>query len=72
VSMDEVDAALDEANIGRFTEFLQERSNNSQFIMITHRQSTMESASALWGVTMEEEGVSTVLSVKLENMAEER
>lgn len=64
--MDEVDAALDEANIGRFTDFLQEEANNSQFVMITHRQRTMEAASSMWGVTMEEEGVSMVLSVKMD------
>ncbi|MCR4962501.1 MAG: chromosome segregation protein SMC [Firmicutes bacterium] len=63
--MDEVDAALDEANIQRFTDYLQEQAGKSQFVMITHRQSTMEAASALWGVTMEEEGVSKIVSVKL-------
>ncbi len=63
--MDEVDAALDEANIQRFTAYLQEQAGKSQFVMITHRQSTMEAASALWGVTMEEEGVSKIVSVKL-------
>ncbi len=63
--MDEVDAALDEANIQRFTSFLQEKADQSQFVMITHRQSTMEAASALWGLTMEEEGVSKIVSVKL-------
>ena len=67
--MDEVDAALDEANIDRFTAYLQDRANNSQFVMISHRQSTMEAASALWGVTMEEEGVSKVLSVRLTEIA---
>ena len=67
--MDEVDAALDEANINRFTAFLQDKAVSSQFIMITHRQSTMECADALWGVTMEEEGVSTVLSVKLDQVS---
>lgn len=64
--MDEVDAALDEANINRFTDFLTDKASGSQFVMITHRQSTMEVASTLWGVTMEEEGISKVLSVKLE------
>ncbi len=64
--MDEVDAALDEANISRFTDFLIDKSSGSQFVMITHRQTTMEAASTLWGVTMEEEGISKVLSVKLD------
>lgn len=63
--MDEVDAALDEANIDRFTAYLRDRSDSNQFIMISHRQSTMESAASLWGVTMAEEGVSKVLSVRL-------
>ena len=67
--MDEVDAALDEANIGRFTGYLREKAANGQFVMITHRQSTMEAASALWGVTMEEEGVSSILSVKLDQVS---
>ena len=63
--MDEVDAALDEANIGRFTSYLRDRTDRSQFIMITHRQATMDAAHVLWGVTMEEEGVSKVISVRL-------
>ncbi|MEG1660921.1 MAG: chromosome segregation protein SMC, partial [Clostridiales bacterium] len=50
--MDEVDAALDEANIERFTSYLQEQAGKSQFVMITHRQSTMEAAAVLWGLTM--------------------
>ena len=64
--MDEVDAALDEANINRFTAFLEDKAAITQFVMITHRQSTMEVASSLWGVTMEEDGVSTVVSVRLQ------
>jgi chromosome segregation protein len=67
--MDEVDAALDEANIDRFTAFLREKTSTSQFVMISHRQSTMESANVLWGVTMEEEGVSKVISVRLTESA---
>lgn len=63
--MDEVDAALDEANIGRFGEYLRELSGDTQFVMISHRQGTMEIASSLWGVTMEEEGISKLISVKL-------
>lgn len=66
--MDEVDAALDEANIDRFTAYLRDKADSSQFVMISHRQSTMEAANALWGVTMEEEGVSKVLSVRLADM----
>ena len=67
--MDEVDAALDEANIDRFTAYLREKSTDTQFVMISHRQGTMEAASALWGVTMEEEGVSKILGVKLSDLA---
>ena len=63
--MDEVDAALDEANIDRFTAYLRDKAESSQFVMISHRQTTMEAANALWGVTMEEEGVSKVISVRL-------
>lgn len=66
--MDEVDAALDEANISRFTDYLAAKSSGSQFVMITHRQTTMESAAVLWGVAMEEEGVSKVVSVRLDNI----
>jgi len=68
--MDEVDAALDEANIDRFTAYLKDQAAASQFVMISHRQSTMEAASALWGVTMEEEGVSKVIGVKLGAVSE--
>ena len=52
-------------NIDRFTAFLQDKAADSQFVMISHRQSTMEAADALWGVTMEEEGVSKVIGVRL-------
>ncbi|MDO4732719.1 MAG: chromosome segregation protein SMC, partial [Bacillota bacterium] len=68
--MDEVDAALDEANIDRFTAYLKDSSGETQFVMISHRQGTMEVANALWGVTMEEEGVSKILGVKLSDLAE--
>ncbi|MBQ6808138.1 MAG: chromosome segregation protein SMC [Firmicutes bacterium] len=68
--MDEVDAALDEANIDRFTAYLKDKSEGTQFVMISHRQGTMEAAGALWGVTMEEEGVSKILGVKLSDLAE--
>ncbi|MDD4798144.1 MAG: chromosome segregation protein SMC [Clostridia bacterium] len=63
--MDEVDAALDEVNVDRFGNYLQELSARTQFLMISHRQGTMEKAESLWGVTMEEEGVSKLISVKL-------
>src|SRR5699024_4003090 len=64
--LDEVDAALDEANVERFANFLHEFSGDTQFIVITHRNGTMEEADALYGVTMQESGVSRLVSVKLE------
>ena len=66
--MDEVDAALDEANVGRFREGLKELSDASQFIVITHNRVTMEGARAIYGVSMGEDGVSQVLSLKLEQL----
>ena len=62
--LDEVDAPLDDVNIGRFTEALKTFSNNTQFIVVTHNKRTMEAAETLYGVTMEEEGVSKLVSVK--------
>ncbi len=64
--LDEVDAPLDEANIGRFTNKVVSMSTNTQFIVITHNKRTMETARALYGVTMEEVGVSKLVSVKFE------
>ncbi|MEA5115298.1 MAG: chromosome segregation protein SMC [Geobacteraceae bacterium] len=63
--LDEVDAPLDEANIGRFNEMVREMSAFSQFIIITHSKATMATADSLYGVTMEEPGVSKLVSVKL-------
>jgi chromosome segregation protein len=63
--LDEVDAALDDANIGRFAHVLKELSGQSQFIMISHNKGTMEIADALYGITMESPGVSKVVSVRL-------
>ncbi len=63
--LDEVDAPLDEANITRFTRLLKEMSSNSQFIVITHNKRTMETADALYGITMEEPGSSKIVSVTL-------
>jgi chromosome segregation protein len=64
--LDEVDAPLDEANIGRFTNKVVSMSANTQFIVITHNKRTMETARALYGVTMQEVGVSKLVSVKFE------
>lgn len=63
--LDEIEAALDEANVARFAKYLQRYSEETQFIVITHKKPTMEHADALFGVTMEEKGVSKVVSVKL-------
>jgi len=63
--LDEVDAPLDEANIGRFAETIQQMTNRSQFIIITHSKRTMEFADVLYGVTMEQPGVSKLVSVEL-------
>ncbi|WP_413380068.1 chromosome segregation protein SMC [Alkalihalobacillus sp. 1P02AB] len=64
--LDEVEAALDEANVSRFAHFLKDFSRQTQFIVITHRKGTMEEADVLYGVTMQESGVSRLVSVKLE------
>jgi chromosome segregation protein len=63
--LDEVDAPLDEANVGRYNDMVREMSRTSQFIVITHNKRTMEVADALYGVTMEEPGISKTVSVKL-------
>lgn len=64
--LDEVEAALDEANVARFAQYLREFSGLTQFIVVTHRKGTMEEADVLYGVTMEEGGVSKLVSVRLE------
>jgi chromosome segregation protein len=63
--LDEVDAALDEANVDRFAEYIKSFKDSTQFIVVTHRQGTMEVADRLWGVTMEKDGISKIVSVKL-------
>jgi chromosome segregation protein len=67
VVLDEVDAALDEANTVRFANILNELRKLTQFIVITHNRATMEKADMLYGVTMGDDGVSKLLSVKLED-----
>ena len=67
--LDEVDAPLDEANIGRFNQIVQGMAETSQFVLITHNRRTMEAAETLYGITMEKPGVSKVVSVRLREAA---
>ncbi|EGD45842.1 chromosome segregation protein SMC [Ruminiclostridium papyrosolvens DSM 2782] len=67
--LDEIEAALDDANVYRFGEYLKKYSHNTQFIMVTHRKGTMESADTMYGVTMQEHGVSKVVSMKMGELA---
>ena len=64
--MDEIEAALDEENVSRYAQYMRQFAKNTQFLIITHRRGTMEEADVLYGVTMQEKGVSTVLSLDLE------
>jgi chromosome segregation protein len=64
--LDEVDAPLDEANVGRFTRLISDMSAQTQFIVVTHNRKTMETGSVLYGVTMQEPGVSKLVSVRWE------
>ena len=68
--LDEVEAALDEANVARFGRYLRKFEGDTQFIVITHRKGTMEEANVLYGVTMQESGVSKLVSVRLEEVEE--
>ncbi|KIY21653.1 chromosome segregation protein SMC [Mesobacillus subterraneus] len=68
--LDEVEAALDEANVYRFAQYLKKYREETQFIVITHRKGTMEEADVLYGVTMQESGVSKLVSVRLEDSKE--
>ena len=63
--LDEIEAALDDNNVGRFAQYLHKLTKNTQFIVITHRRGTMASADRLYGITMQEKGVSTLVSVDL-------
>lgn len=63
--LDEIEAALDDSNVGRFSKYLHKLTKNTQFIIITHRKGTMEAADRLYGITMQEKGVSALVSVNL-------
>jgi chromosome segregation protein len=69
--LDEVDAPLDDANIGRFLDIIDEFSKDTQFVVITHSKRTMARADVMYGVTMQERGVSQIISAKLEDMRDE-
>ncbi|MEO8633424.1 MAG: LAGLIDADG family homing endonuclease [Chloroflexota bacterium] len=70
--LDEVDAALDERNVGRFTQALRELTDRTQFVVITHNRATIEAADMLYGVSMDDAGVSKVISLKLSELDEQR
>jgi chromosome segregation protein len=69
--LDEVDAALDEANIARFTEVLREFLDRSHFILVTHSKKTMATADVLYGITMQESGISKRVAVRFEDWPDE-
>ncbi len=66
--LDEIDASLDETNLIRFADFLKRMSNDTQFIVITHRQATIEAGSNIYGITMPQEGISSVLSINCDKI----
>ena len=69
--MDEIEAALDDANVTRYARYMRRLAGKTQFIVITHRRGTMEEADVLYGVTMQEQGVSKILTINLNDMAKE-
>ena len=66
--LDEIEAALDDVNVVRYAQYLRRITENTQFIVITHRRGTMEAADVLYGVTMQEDGVSKLLKLELDTM----
>ncbi len=71
VVMDEIEAALDDANVTRFARYMRTMTEHTQFIVITHRRGTMEEADVLYGVTMQEQGVSRMLTINLNDVEKE-
>ena len=71
VVMDEIEAALDDANVIRFARYMRGMCDHTQFIVITHRRGTMEEADTLYGVTMQEQGVSRILTINLNDVEKE-
>lgn len=70
--LDEIEAALDEVNVGRFAEYIKKYSDGTQFVLITHRRGTMEAANRLYGVTMPEHGISKVLTLNVDDISKTR
>jgi len=69
--MDEVDAMLDESNVGRFRDLLHELSDHTQFILVTHNRNTVQAANVIYGVTMGRDSASQVISLRLDEISEE-
>jgi len=69
--MDEVDAMLDEANVGRFRDLLVDLSRDTQFIIITHNRSTVQAADVIYGVTMGRDSASQIISLRLDQVTED-
>ena len=67
--LDEIEAALDDVNVARYAQYLRRMTDRTQFIVITHRRGTMEAADVLYGVTMQEDGVSKILRLDLDNVS---
>ena len=70
--LDEIEAALDEVNVARFSEYIRRYADGTQFILITHRRGTMEAADRLYGVTMPERGISKVLMLDVADIAKNK
>ena len=67
--LDEIEAALDDVNVARYAQYLRRMTDHTQFIVITHRRGTMEAADVLYGVTMQEDGVSKILRLDLDKVS---
>ena len=68
--MDEIEAALDDVNVDRFAQYVRRMTDKTQFILITHRRGTMEEADVLYGVTMQDEGISKLLELRASEVAQ--
>ena len=69
--MDEIEAALDDVNVTRYARYMRNLTAKTQFIVITHRRGTMEEADVLYGVTMQEQGISKILTINLNDMTKQ-